>query len=286
MECRPKSVKEVFPAQRPHWVGDGFHVFPVFGRKAFTNEISPLLMFDYAPPKKFPATKAQLGVGQHPHRGQETVTLALQGEIEHADSAGHRDVIGRGDVQWMTAARGVIHEEFHSRSFAARGGVMEMCQLWVNLPKASKMSPPRYQPILDSQIPRVEFDGGYVRVIAGSHNQVEGPAMTYSPVDLFHVVVVGDREVKVRLDSPEKHNALLFVARGTLTVGDNTIGESQVALMRRDGNAIEFACSPKAQIILMGGLPLDEPIAARGPFVMNTKDELIQANDDFYAGRF
>jgi len=263
-------------------------VWPVFGRHAFTNTISPFLMFDYAKPKHFPPTKDQLGVGRHPHRGFETVTLALQGEIEHSDNKGHRDVIGEGDVQWMTAARGIVHDEFHSQKFRERGGTMEMCQLWVNLPKSHKMTDPRYQAILDASIPRVSFgeDAGYVRVIAGAHGGATGPAKTFSDVSLFHVVVTSDAEVEVHLDSPASHNALLFAARGSLAVADQTIHESQVALMERDGDVVSFKASPKAQIILMGGHPLDEPIANQGPFVMNTQAEIVEAVNDFYAGKF
>eukprot|EP00633_Aureoumbra_lagunensis_P002054 CAMPEP_0197291388 /NCGR_PEP_ID=MMETSP0890-20130614/14248_1 /TAXON_ID=44058 ORGANISM="Aureoumbra lagunensis, Strain CCMP1510" /NCGR_SAMPLE_ID=MMETSP0890 /ASSEMBLY_ACC=CAM_ASM_000533 /LENGTH=284 /DNA_ID=CAMNT_0042764289 /DNA_START=99 /DNA_END=953 /DNA_ORIENTATION=+ len=281
-----KKVVEVFPKPRPHWVGDGFHVFPVFGEKAFTEKISPFLMFDYAPPKEFPPTSKKLGVGQHPHRGFETVTLALQGSIDHADSKGHTDTIGPGDVQWMSAAKGIIHEEFHSREFAKKGGKMEMLQLWVNLPKAHKYSEPRYQPILDAQIPRVSFDGGYTRIISGSHSGVVGPAKTYSPVTLFHTVIESKEETNVILDSPRGHNALLFAARGNLVVNHHIIEESQVALLSPDGDNIAFKASPGAQIFLMGGEPLNEPIAARGPFVCNTEDELMQAVNDFYNGRF
>lgn len=280
-----KTIAEVYPQPRPHWVGDGFYVFPVFGRKAFTNEISPFLMFDYGAPKEFPPTSQQLGVGQHPHRGFETVTLAIQGEIEHADSSGHRDVIGQGDVQWMSAAKGVIHEEFHSRKFAKEGGILEMCQLWVNLPAKHKMEKAKYQSIQDKNIPRVEFEGGYVRVVAGTH-YVKGPAETYSPVDLFHCIVTAEKHVEVELTSPKEHNALLFAARGTVSVDGKEIRESQVAMLRRDGDVVRFTASPKAQVILMGGEPLDEPIAAQGPFVMNTQAELRKAQNDFYSGRF
>ena len=149
-----KTIKEIFRKPSNHWVGNGFNVIPVFADRAFTKEISPFLMFDYAAPKQFPPTSKRLGVGQHPHRGFETVTLAFQGEVEHADSQGNTGVIGPGDVQWMTAARGIVHEEFHSKQFAKNGGTFEMCQIWVNLPAQQKMIEPRYQPILDTDIPK------------------------------------------------------------------------------------------------------------------------------------
>merc|ERR1719254_135296 len=173
-----KKVEDVMLKPRPHWVGDGFHVLPVFSERSFTRDMSPFLMFDYAAPKQFTATRGKLGVGQHPHRGFETVTIAWQGEVEHGDHLGNRDVIHAGDVQWMTAARGIVHEEYHSREFAKTGGKFEMCQLWVNLPSKHKMDPARYQPIMSNSIPLVSLqDGdGYIRVIAGSYSDVEGPA--------------------------------------------------------------------------------------------------------------
>jgi redox-sensitive bicupin YhaK (pirin superfamily) len=192
-----KGIKVILPRPRSHWVGDGFHVYPVFADKAFTNELSPFLMFDYGAPKQFPANNPKkLGVGQHPHRGFETITVAFQGEVEHADSMGNRGVIGEGDVQWMTAGRGIVHEEFHSQKFAKAGGAFEMCQLWLNLPKEHKMTPPRYQPILKNEIttsplylhaadacgaPADPAEGG-VRVIAGSFMGVKGPASTFTQV--------------------------------------------------------------------------------------------------------
>mmetsp|Transcript_36074 Transcript_36074/g.115499 ORF Transcript_36074/g.115499 Transcript_36074/m.115499 type:complete len:324 (+) Transcript_36074:120-1091(+) len=291
-----KTIKEIFPKPRPHWVGDGFFVHPVFGSAAFTSKISPFLMFDYATPKEFPPTTKQLGVGRHPHRGFSTITLALAGEIEHSDDKGHRDVIRQGDVQWMRAARGIVHDEFHSTSFRDKGGTMEMCQLWLDLPKDRKMDDPAYQAILDSDVPRVPFDGGYVRVVAGTHRGVTGPADSCSPVELFHVVVGDDQnsaaEVDIELTSPRAHNALLFAARGTLTLQDhetNTkhhIQESQVALLNRDGDAVKFTASPDAQIILMGGLPLDQKIVNHGPFVMTSQEDIEQAFDDYYSGNF
>lgn len=279
-----KSIEKVLPTPTSHWVGDGFNVYPVFGNKAFTNELSPFLMFDYGAPKKFPPTSKQLGVGSHPHRGFETVTLALQGEIEHADNVGNRDVVGKGGVQWMTAAKGIVHEEFHSRQFAKDGGVMEMIQLWVNLPKSNKMDPPRYQPFTDEQVPRLAFDGGYVRVVAGETGGVKGAAKTHSPVTLLHVVVTED--ATVTLDSPKSHTALLFVLKGSAVLGEEKMEKASVVKLANDGDTVVFTAKKGTELILMGGEPLNEPIAARGPFVMNTQQELKQANEDFYAGRF
>lgn len=280
---------------------------PVFGNKAFTEELSPFLMFDYAPPKKFEPINSRQnpkGVGQHPHRGFETVTVAFQGEVEHADSTGNRDVIGPGDVQWMTAGRGIIHQEFHSEEFSERGGVFEMCQLWINLPKKHKMTKPRYQPIVEKQIPAVDIyetedeNGecaaepvGNVRVIAGSFNETKGPASTFSPVELWDVTI-NKKHAVVDLPFPAKYNCVVFVRRGNIDiVGENNtkrhVGPQAVSLMGKNGDVIRIQSRGKdTSILIMGGLPLDEPIAARGPFVMNTMDEIHQANRDYQSGKF
>jgi redox-sensitive bicupin YhaK (pirin superfamily) len=290
----PKLVRKAIPAPSPHWVGNGFHVFPVFGELAFSEEMSPWLMFDYAAPKVFEPSKTRRGVGQHPHRGFETITIAFQGEVEHGDSVGNRDVIGPGDVQWMTAARGIIHEEFHSDKFAATGGTFEMCQLWLNLPAKHKMDAPRYQPMLAHNIPTVTIssdgsDDGVVRVIAGEFRGVTGPTLTFSPVDLWNV------EIKT-LHKPfelllqEGFNCVVFVRSGRVEVGEagseKVLGPAATALMKREGTTIRlFATSPDTKVFILAGAPLNEPITAQGPFVMNTFDEIRQANADFRSGK-
>lgn len=239
-----KSIKKLLPTTRPHWVGDGFNVYPVLGQEAFTNEISPFLMFDYAAPKVFKPSSKKLGVGQHPHRGFETVTIAYQGEVEHADSVGHRGVIGAGDVQWMTAASGIIHEEFHSTNFAKEGGMFEMAQLWVNLPAKYKMSKPRYQPITAGQIPNIPLpdDSGDVRVIAGEFAGTQGRASTFTPVNLWDLRLLPGKSVELSL--PLGHNTILFVRKGSVQVGDRAsegsgvIGEAQAALLTQDGTTV------------------------------------------------
>lgn len=265
-------------------------------------------MFDYASPKEFPPLGKRghhKGVGQHPHRGFETVTIAYQGEVEHADSAGNRDVIGPGDVQWMTAGRGVIHQEFHSNEFSKRGGIFEMCQLWVNLPKKHKMTKAKYQPILEKKIPSVEIfeagdgsDGectadsvGNVRVIAGSFDGTKGPATTFSPVELWDVTI-STKGATVDLPFPEQYNCIVFVRRGKIDIvgedgGKSHVGPQAVALTQKNGGIVRIQSGEKdTSVMIMGGLPLDEPIAARGPFVMNTWDEIAKANRDFQSGRF
>eukprot|EP00240_Pyramimonas_obovata_P005638 CAMPEP_0118945824 /NCGR_PEP_ID=MMETSP1169-20130426/43041_1 /TAXON_ID=36882 /ORGANISM="Pyramimonas obovata, Strain CCMP722" /LENGTH=326 /DNA_ID=CAMNT_0006891629 /DNA_START=266 /DNA_END=1247 /DNA_ORIENTATION=- len=274
-----KSVRRIMPTPPQHWVGDGFHVYPVFHDLAFTKELSPWLMFDYAAPKKFSPTSSRRGVGKHPHRGFETVTVAFQGEVEHGDSVGNRDVIGAGDVQWMTAARGIIHEEFHSTEFAKKGGVFEMCQLWLNLPAKHKMDPPRYQPILAKDIPSVPLPGGgHVKVIAGEFAGVRGPAHTFTPVELWDVELE-KKGTAYELNVPAGHNVIVFVRRGRALIGsegaEKEIKPQGVALMHREGSTLRLVPSEDAvKVMVLGGEPIDEPIAARGPFVMNTYEEI------------
>jgi len=278
-------------------VGDGFEVFPVFADKAFTEELSPFLMFDYAAPKQFPVNNGPpKGVGQHPHRGFETVTIAFDGEVEHADSVGNRGVIKPGGVQWMTAGRGIIHQEFHSTEFSKRGGIFEMCQLWVNLPKDQKMTAPKYQGIDDKDIPEVDIPSGAgtVRVIAGSFGGITGPASTFSPVQLWDVKLPKEGAV-ADLPFQADHNCIVFVRRGGVDVltgkdddSADPLGPQDVALMKREsGDALRLrAAADDTRLVIMGGKPLNEPIAARGPFVMNTWDELMEANQDFRSGNF
>lgn len=298
----------MLPATSKHWVGDGFNVHPVFAHLAFTKEVSPFLMFDYASPRDFPSTNKQRGVGTHPHRGFETVTVAFQGEVEHGDNKGNGGVIGAGDVQWMTAGRGIVHEEYHSRAFAASGGTFEMCQLWVNLPKKHKMTKPRYQAILSKQIPvqRIATErhggsgagegkaatgtGASVRVIAGSYAGAKGPAKTFSEVGLWDVQCK-DAEQVLSLDVPERHNTMLFVRRGRVTVlgakKAQTLNPQQVALLSFQGDHVRIRTDSKdVSILVLSGEVIDEPIAARGPFVMNTQKELQQAMIDYQMGKF
>eukprot|EP00565_Helicotheca_tamesis_P004343 CAMPEP_0185741418 /NCGR_PEP_ID=MMETSP1171-20130828/38949_1 /TAXON_ID=374046 /ORGANISM="Helicotheca tamensis, Strain CCMP826" /LENGTH=332 /DNA_ID=CAMNT_0028413387 /DNA_START=665 /DNA_END=1663 /DNA_ORIENTATION=+ len=281
-----RALSKIIPRQPAHWVGDGFNVYPVFGQHAFTEALSPWLMFDYAAPKHFPPSRSKRGVGQHPHRGFETITIAFQGEVEHGDSVGNRDVIGPQDVQWMTAGRGIVHEEFHSRDFAKTGGTFEMCQLWLNLPKKNKMTKPRYQPILDKNIPVEEVaEGVKARVIAGTVGETKGPAKTFSPVELWDISVE-KKGTTVELDVPEEHNVILFVRKGQITVGESEVGPQSVAIMEQRGGKVAFTAEEKnSQILLLGGEPLNEPIAARGPFVMNTNEELRQAMFDYQNGK-
>jgi redox-sensitive bicupin YhaK (pirin superfamily) len=300
-----RSVKRVMERPNKHWVGDAFHVYPVFANLAFTEELSPLLMFDYAEPTQFNAKLGNpKGVGQHPHRGFCTVTIAFQGEVEHHDNRGNSGVIGPGDVQWMTAGRGIIHEEYHSKKFTQEGGTLEMCQLWVNLPKKHKMTKPRYQSILNEHIPSVDLplereEGteplATVRLIAGEMAEVKGAAKTFSPVQMWDVILP-HAGTEVDIPFPAEHNCIVFVRRGGIQVMSGVDGEGKVsslgpqdvAVMHLDGSDMlrVRVDQPDTSLVVLGGEPLNEPIAARGPFVMNTQQQLQEAMVDYRSGKF
>jgi redox-sensitive bicupin YhaK (pirin superfamily) len=282
-----KQIKSILPTpQQGHWVGDGFPVRPIFASLAFTQEISPFLMFDYGGPLEFTPTTKKRGVGAHPHRGFETVTLAFQGEIEHGDSVGNRGIIGPGDVQWMTAASGIVHEEFHSEAFAKQGGMMEMVQLWVNLPTKYKMSAPRYQSIVKNSIPNVSLanEAGTVRVIAGNFDGTKGVADTFSSVELWDIQLKAGKSAELTV--PDGHNAMLFIRNGKVIVNDDSnVGTADLVMFSLTGGTIKIKANENANLLLMGGEPINEPIAAHGPFVMNTEAEINQAMIDYQSGR-
>ena len=282
-----RTVQRILPKPSQHWVGDAFHVYPVFANLAFTNTLSPMLMFDYGAPKTFPASTGKpRGVGQHPHRGFETVTVAFQGEVEHHDSQGGTGVIYPGDVQWMTAGRGIVHEEYLSKEFTKQGGTLEMCQLWVNLPKKDKMTKPRYQALQNKDIPVVDLGNDMTaRIIAGELNGIKGPAMTFSPIQLWDVTC--PTKGILTLDYPSGHTAIVFMRRGSAEIGNQLVNPQDVALLNIDGSQkIEINVLQKnTSILIMGGEPINEPIANRGPFVMNTQDELNQAMNDYASGK-
>ena len=270
-----------------HWVGDGFPVKNIFSYSDIAEEMSPFLLMDYAGPADFPPTTRQLGVGQHPHRGFETVTIVYAGGVAHRDSSGGGGTIGPGDVQWMTAASGLIHEEFHSPAFAAQGGRFEMVQLWVNLPARDKMAPPGYQGITAGQIPDVALPGaaGTLRVIAGEYASAQGPARSFTPMNVWDLRLHAGH--RVAFDLPAGHTTALFVLHGSLRIdGKHSIRAAELAVMERDGSRLEFEVSEDATVLLLNGEPLNEPVVGYGPFVMNTQAEIVQAIDDFNSGRF
>lgn len=282
-----KKVIGRYGTERQHWVGDGFPVRSLFSYQTLGAHVSPFLLLDYAGPYTFAPTEDRRGVGAHPHRGFETVTIVYEGEVEHRDSAGNGGVIGPGDVQWMTAGGGVIHEEYHSAAFARTGGPFRMVQLWVNLPARDKMAPPRYQAILKASIPtvRLPHDAGEARVIAGDYEGAKGPASTFTPINVWDMRLGADAGLK--LDLPEGHTAMLVVLGGRLVVGgQHEAGEGEMVLLEREGADVAIRAKEGAALLVLTGEPIDEPIVGYGPFVMNTQAEIRKAADDFNAGRF
>jgi redox-sensitive bicupin YhaK (pirin superfamily) len=282
-----KKILGIYSNPHGHWVGDGFPVRSLFTYDTLGSHVSPFLLLDYAGPAQFEPTDTPRGVGQHPHRGFETVTIVYKGEVEHRDSTGNGGVIGPGDVQWMTAASGILHEEFHSAEFTRMGGPFEMVQLWVNLPAKDKMAAPGYQGILDKDIPRVDLpDGaGTVRVIAGDYEGHQGPARTFTPIDVWDMHLRQGKAVVLSI--PEGRTAALVVLRGTVQLnGREVVREAQMALLEREGEALQIEANGDATLLLLSGEPIDEPIVGHGPFVMNSREEILQAMKDFNAGRF
>ena len=270
-----------------HWVGDGFPVRSLFSYTSLGQHISPFLLLDYAGPKYFDPADRPRGVGQHPHRGFETVTIVYDGEVAHRDSTGEGGVIGPGDVQWMTAAGGILHEEFHSPSFTRTGGPFRMVQLWVNLPARDKMATPGYQSIRDSDIPSVDLpdSAGRVRVIAGDFEGKKGPARTFTPVNVWDMRL--KRDASVQLDLPEGHTAAIVVLTGHVTVGGTqAAGEAEVVLLDRAGTGVTLDADGDSILLVLTGEPIDEPIGGQGPFVINSEAEIRQAVEDFNSGRF
>ena len=277
---------KVYQPGSQHVVGDGFHVRNLFPSNDLDRELSPFVMLDYAGPTFYPATDTPRGVGEHPHRGFETVTIVYQGLVAHRDSAGNSGVIGPGDVQWMTAASGIVHEELHEKEWAKRGGTLQAIQLWVNLPKSSKMSAPSYQTIVNDQIPVVQLDGGAgsLRVIAGSVGGAKGPAKTFTPIELYDVRLRAGHSMPLQI--PNGYNVGLLILSGQASVeGAHRLSEADLAVFASTGESVTVIAEADATILVMAGEAIDEPVARYGPFVMNTKAELVQAVNDYNAGK-
>jgi len=282
-----KQITAIHDAPARHWVGDGFPVHGMFGYGQDSQARSPFLLLDYAAPTRFEPTTQRRGVGQHPHRGFETVTIVYAGEVEHRDSTGNGGVIGPGDVQWMTAGSGILHEEFHSPTYAQAGGPFEMVQLWVNLPREHKMTAPGYQAITAAQIPTVALpDGaGEVRPIAGGFGAAQGPAHTFTPIRLWDVRLAAGRHAD--LAQPQGWPVQLVVLAGTVLVnGQTVLREKQAASLSADGTDLRIEANTDAKLLLLSGEPIDEPIVGYGPFVMNTQAEIAEAVRDFNIGKF
>ena len=281
-----KKVIGIQGNDRGHWVGDGFPVRTLFFYQDLGKQMSPFLMLDYAGPAEFPPTTERKGVGSHPHRGFETVTIVYKGEVAHKDSTGQGGVIGPGDVQWMTAGSGILHEEFHAEGFAKNGGTLDMVQLWVNLPANLKMTKPAYQAILDQQIPAIELKHGVgvARIIAGDFDGHKGPAHTFTPMNVIDLKL---RKGKATIATPEGWNTSLVVLKGAVEAGDGVVAkDAQMLMFSSQGQDIQLNTLEDSIALLLSGEPIDEPIVGYGPFVMNTKVEIAQAMQDFNSGSF
>lgn len=283
-----RSVETVLAPPAPHMVGDGFRVHNFFpgGYTMAQDRLSPFFLLDYNAPVDFSAREHPRGVGVHPHRGFETVTFAFKGRVAHHDSAGHSGVIGEGDVQWMTAGSGVLHKEYHEQEFSRQGGLFHMAQLWVNLPAKHKMEAPRYQAIKASDMSVVRLPDGRseARVIAGELFGVKGPAKTWSPVVASVLRSGPGGECAFAL--PQQFNSMALVVEGAAIVNGNDAPADHLVIFRNDGEEVEVRSDEGATLLILGGEPLNEPIAAYGPFVMNTYDEVKQAYADVAAGKF
>jgi len=269
-----------------HWVGDGFPVRTLFFYQDLGKQMSPFLMLDYAGPAEFSSTTERKGVGSHPHRGFETVTIVYEGEVAHKDSTGQGGIIGPGDVQWMTAGSGILHEEFHSEGFAKNGGTLNMVQLWVNLPAKLKMTKPGYQAILDKQIPVIHLKNGagQARIIAGEFDGQQGPAHTFTPMNVIDLKL---KQGSTSIPVPEGWNASLVVLKGRVEAGEDVVAkDAQMLMFSNQGQDIEVNVLEDSTALLLSGEPIDEPIVGYGPFVMNTKEEIAQAMQDFNSGSF
>ncbi|HGM5491502.1 TPA: pirin family protein [Serratia fonticola] len=282
-----KKILGVYNSPEAHWVGNGFLVNSLFSYNELGTEMSPFLLLDHAAPTKFRSASGRRGVGQHPHRGFETVTIVYQGEVEHRDSTGSGGVIGPGDVQWMTAASGILHEEFHSKDFARQGGTIEMVQLWVNLPAKDKMAAPGYQTLLNRDIPVVPLadNAGQVRVIAGNYGGHAGPARTFSPINVWDMKLNAGHTTTLQVQ--EGHTLAVVMLHGAILVnGEQVVRETQMVLLDRAGDAITIEANNDVSLLVLSGEPIDEPIVGYGPFVMNSEAEIQQAFRDFNSGQF
>jgi redox-sensitive bicupin YhaK (pirin superfamily) len=281
-----KTIEAVMAPPAPHMVGDGFRVHSFFPGSGLIDKrrMSPFFLMDYNAKVDFSPTDRPRGVGVHPHRGFETVTIAYHGRIAHHDSAGNSGVIGEGDVQWMTAASGLLHKEYHEESFSRAGGLFQMVQLWVNLPAKYKMSAPKYQEINRNNMGTLNLDKGLVEIIAGEYKGVKGPAQTFTPMHVFNLRL--EKEGNVTLEFPAQYNTGLLVVEGSIEVNDKNIPTDHFVLFKNEGEVISVKANEKAVVLVLSGEPIHEPIAQYGPFLMNTWDELEQAIQDVNSGRF
>jgi len=280
-----KRVINLIKNKNRHWVGDGFPVSTFFSYAEDNARISPFLLLDYAGPEYFPPASTPRGVGKHPHRGFETVTIVYQGEVQHKDSAGNSGKIVPGDVQWMTAARGIVHEEMHSTEFTQAGGTLEMVQLWVNLPAKYKMNPPGYQEITSSKIPVISLcESGSLRLIAGEYQANTGAAQTFTPINLWDIQLSAGTITNLAL--PDGHNTMLLCRVGKVEINQQDLQQAELVQLDAQGDSISLHAKENCHLLLISGEPIQEPVFGHGPFVMNTEDEIRTAIEDYSAGRF
>lgn len=279
-----KSIEEIIAAPPAHMVGDGFRVHNFFPGKHSLTRMSPFFLVDYGSKVEFPASVRPRGVGVHPHRGFETVTLAYYGKVAHHDSWGNSGVIEEGGVQWMTAGSGVLHKEYHEKEFSKKGGLFQMAQLWVNLPAKYKMTKPAYQGFTREQLGKYNCDGGVVEVVAGEYKGVKGPATTFSPLHLFNIRLKKDGNESFEL--PAEYNTGMIVIEGKVAVNGKHAPTDSFILFENAGTEINVTAEEDAILLVMSGEPIREAIVPYGPFLMNTKEEIMQAYDDFHKGKF
>lgn len=284
---KTKTVARIISPGTPHFVGDGFRVHNFIPGNSSMQEMDPFIMLDYNSKYHFGPSEIPRGVGVHPHKGFETVTIAYQGKVEHGDSTGSGGIIHEGDVQWMTAASGILHKEFHEKEWSKKGGIFQMVQLWVNLPAKYKNDPPGYQNITNHSIPKIQLpnDAGVIEIIAGEYAGVTGAAKTFTPIHLLNAKIKSGESINFNF--PAGYTTALLVIEGNIQINDiEKVAEDSFALFERDGEKFTVTASEDAVVLILSGEPIREPIAAHGPFVMNTRQELIEAFDDFNNGKF
>jgi len=282
-----RSIEAIIAPPAPHMVGDGFRVHGFFpGGRIDKKRMSPFFLMDYNSKVEFSPSETPRGVSVHPHRGFETVTIAYHGKVAHHDSAGNSGVIGEGDVQWMTAASGLLHKEYHEQEFSRKGGLFQMVQLWVNLPAKYKMTPPKYQEITNATMGKYSLDGdkGVVEIIAGEYNGVRGPASTFTPMQVYNARL--KKGAKAEFVFPSNYNTGMLVVEGSVIVNGEPVSADHFILFKNDGEEITLEAGEDAIVLILSGEPINEPIAQYGPFLMNTWEELEQAINDVNAGKF
>ncbi len=283
-----KLIEDIIAPPPPHMVGDGFRVHNFFPNSKLIDKkrMSPFFLMDYNSKVEFAPRETPRGVSVHPHRGFETVTIAYHGKVAHHDSAGNSGVIGEGDVQWMTAASGLLHKEYHEREFSRKGGLFQMVQLWVNLPAKYKMTPPKYQEITNAKMGKLELPGNYgvIEVIAGEYKGAKGPASTFTPMHVYNARLKKGAEIEISF--PSNYNTGILVIEGSATINDAHTLTDHFVLFKNDGEEIKIKTDEDTVLLILSGEPIDEPIAQYGPFLMNTWQELEQAIDDVNAGKF